>query len=65
MGTSDKHKNNHNSTKGELTLLRSNDIDTQLDMRMITYIIHSYGSTLPPIVISYPNLIPEHTYLWN
>lgn len=65
MGTHSDNNHNYFNLKGELTLLRSNDIDTHSDRRMITYIIHSYGSTLPPIVITYPNLIPQHTYLWN
>lgn len=63
MGTSED--NNYFNTKGELTLLSYKDILTHSDMRMITYVIHSYGSTRPPIIISYPNLIPEHTHLWN
>ena len=66
MGTSDNYNStNYFNTKGELTLLHYKDIDTHSDMRMINYVIHSVRSTQPPLVISYPNLIPQHTYLWN
>ena len=67
MSTSDKHNNNTNyfNLQGELTLLHYKEIETHWDMRMINYVIHSVRSTQPPLVISYPNLIPEHTYLWN
>lgn len=67
MGTpSDKHnKINHFNPQGELTLLHYKDILTHSDMRMINYVIYSVRSTQPPLVISYPNLLPQHTYLWN
>lgn len=62
MGThSDKHYNTHR----ELTLLSHKDIQTHSDMRMINYVVMGYTSTLPPLVISYPNTLPQYTYLWN
>ena len=62
MGTSDKHKNY--TYNRELSLLKGRDIlDT--DIRMINYVVYPYGSTLSPLVISYPNLLPQYTYLWN
>lgn len=62
MGNSDKHKNY--TFNRELTLLKGRDIlDT--DIRMINYVIYPYGSTHPPLVISYPNLLPQYTHLWN
>lgn len=62
MGTSDKHKNyTHNR---ELPLLKGRDI-VDTDIRMITYVVTHFQSTLPPLVISYPNINPQYTYLWN
>lgn len=65
MGYSDKHYNNkHYTFNRELPLLKGRDIlDT--DIRMINYIVYPYGSTRPPLVISYPNTLPQYTYLWN
>ena len=65
MGYSDKPNNNHKyNLWRELPLLKGRDIlDT--DIRMINYVISPYGSTYPPIVITYPNLLPQYTYLWN
>jgi len=59
MGTSDKKH-----TYGELTLLKGRDI-VDTDIRMINYVVYPYGSTLSPIVISYPNTLAQYTYLWN
>ena len=60
---SDKHHYNY-PTWRELPLLKGRDIlDT--DMRMITYVVMGFQSTLPPLVISYPNTNPQYTYLWN
>jgi len=64
VGThSDKHYNyTHNR---ELTLLGSKDINLDTDIRMINYVVHPYASYQSPLIISYPNTLPQYTHLWN
>ena len=64
MGISDRHNKHNYNLWRELPLLKGRDIlDT--DIRMINYVVYPYGSTLSPIVISYPNTLPQYTHLWN